>query len=125
MPVDTVVLVPTTEHGVPSGNYDGSSQDFVADPVKAANYYRGRGGLQTVIFRVTSFTGGITIQATLDNDPLAARWIDVFEFGDSSTISDGSTTDVFPTNILGNFTWLRASVHNFTTGTIDLVTASY
>ena len=125
MPVDTVVLVPETEHGVPSGNYDGSSQDFVADPVKAANYYRGRGGLQTVIFRVTSFTGGITIQATLDNDPLAARWIDVFEFGDSSTISDGSTTDVFPTNILGNFTWLRASVHNFTTGTIDLVTASY
>jgi hypothetical protein len=125
MLVDTVVLVPTTEHGVPSGNYDGSSQDFVADPVKAANYYRGRGGLQTVIFRVTSFTGGITIQATLDNDPLAARWIDVFEFGDSSTISDGSTTDVFPTNILGNFTWLRASVHNFTTGTIDLVTASY
>lgn len=125
MAVDTVVLVPETEHGVPSGNYDGSSQDFIADPVKAANYYRGRGGLQTVIFRVTSFTGGITIQATLDNDPLAARWIDVFDFGDSSTISDGSTTDVFPTNILGNFSWMRAKVHNFTTGTIDLVTASY
>jgi hypothetical protein len=54
MTVDTVVLVPTTEHGVPSGNYDGSSQDFVADPAKAANYYRGRGGLQTVIFPVAS-----------------------------------------------------------------------
>ena len=125
MAIDTVVLVPTTEHGVPSGNYDGSSQDFVADPVKAANYYRGRGGMQTVIFRVTDFTGGVTIQATLDADPVIALWFDVFEFGDSSTISDGSTTDVFPTNILGNFTWLRASVHNFTSGTIEQITASY
>ena len=125
MLTDTVVLVPYTEHGVPSGNYDGSSQDFVADPVKAANYYRGRGGLQTVVFRVTSFTGGVTIQATLDTDPATARWFDVFDFGDNSTQTDGSTTDVFPTNIVGNFTWLRASVHNFTTGTIELVTATY
>lgn len=125
MYLETVVLVPTTEHGVPSGNYDGSSEDFIADPVKASGFYRGRTGLQTVWFRVTSFTGGITLQGTLDTDPITARWFDVYDFGDSSTISDGSTTDVFPTNVIGNFTWLRAKVHNFTTGTIDLVTASY
>lgn len=125
MLTDTVVLVPFTEHGVPSGNYDGSSQDFVADPVKAAGYYRGRGGLQTVVFRVTSFTGGITIRATLDTDPATARWFEVYQYGDDSTQSDGSTTDVFSANILGNFTWLQASVHNFTTGTIELVSATY
>jgi hypothetical protein len=120
MTVSTVVLIPYTEHGVPSGNYDGSSLEFFGDPQKAANYYRGRGGLQTVVFKIIDFIGSVTVQATLDADPVNAVWFDVFDFAD-----DGSTTDIFSTNIIGNFTWLRAHVENFTTGTIELVTASY
>lgn len=125
MSINTVDLVPLTEHGVPSGNYDGSSQDFVADPQKAANYYRGRGGLQTVRFAVTNFIGAITIQATLDTDPVAARWFTVYEYGDDSANQDGSTTETLSINVRGNFTWLRAAISNFQTGTIDQVTASY
>ncbi len=41
----TVALLSYTEYGVPSGNYDGSSEDFIGTPQKAANYYRGRGGV--------------------------------------------------------------------------------
>lgn len=125
MSINTVVLVPLTEHGVPSGNYDGSSQDFVADPQKAANYYRGRGGLQTVRFAVTNFIGAITIQATLDADPAAARWFTTYAYGDDSANMDGSTTQTLSVNIRGNFTWIRAAVTNFQYGTIDQVSVSY
>jgi hypothetical protein len=125
MSINTVTLLPYTEHGVPSGNYDGSSEDFIGDPQKAANYYRGRGGLQTVVFRIQDFIGSITIEATLDADPTSTDWFTTFEYGSDSTSGDGSTSDVFPTNILGNFTWLRARVSNFITGTIESVTASY
>ena len=53
----TQTILGTTVYGVPSGNYDGSSQDWSSDPVTAANYYRGRGGVQTVTFSVTQFEG--------------------------------------------------------------------
>jgi hypothetical protein len=120
MTVTTVVLIPYTEHGVPSGNYDGSSLEFFGDPQKAANYYRGRGGLQTVIFRIIDFVGGATVQATLDADPANAIWVDAFDFSNLDPV-----TDVFPANIIGNFTWLRVRVDNFTAGTIELITATY
>lgn len=125
MSINTVVLIPETEHGVPSGNYDGSSTDFTGDPQRAANYYRGRGGLQTVRFAVTNFIGAVTIQATLDADPATARWFDTYNYGDENAVSDGSTTETYSTNVVGNFTWLRAVVTNFQYGTIDHVTASY
>lgn len=124
MSINTVTLIPTTIHGVPSGNYDGSSQDFIGDPQKAANYYFGRGGLQTVWFRVRDFVGAITIQATLDADPVAARWFNCTTYGDDST-GGSAISDIYPVNIQGNFVWIRASVTNFQAGTIDSVTADY
>jgi len=111
----TVILLPSTIHGVPSGNYDGSSQDFVGTPAKAANYYRGRGGVQ----------GDVTIQATLDADPATVQWFDVTSYGDGSTADSTTITDVHYDSVLGNFTWLRAVVTNFTDGTIELVSATY
>ena len=39
--ITTETLLNSTVHGIPSGNYDGSSQDWFSDAVKAANYYRG------------------------------------------------------------------------------------
>jgi hypothetical protein len=125
MKTTTLQLLPTTTQGTPSGNYDGSSLNFNGVDQKAANYYRGRGGLQTVIFRIINFVGSVTVQATLDADPANAVWFDTFSFGDDGSTQDGSTTDTFPANIVGNFTWLRVRVDNFTTGTIELITATY
>jgi len=123
MAVTTVLLVPYTENGTPSGNYDGSSQSFIGNPAKASGYYRGRSGLSTVIFRVESFVGEITVEATLDADPANATWIPVAAYGDTS--SDSSSSDIYPVNILGNYTWLRASITGFSAGIIDKVTATY
>ena len=117
MAITTVTLLPFTEYGVPSGNYDGSSEDFVGDPQKAANYYRGRGSIQTIRWVFRGVQGQVAIQATLDNDPADSRWFEVATYGDS--------TDTYIQAVMGNFTWLRAVVTNFTDGTIEVVQAAY
>jgi hypothetical protein len=125
MTTTSVVLLPTTVHGVPSGTYDGSSEDFVGIPQKAANYYRGRGGVQTIAWRYIGVQGEATIQATLDPDPAEARWTDVAAYGDSSSVDSTLITDVHYEAVTGNFTWLRAVITNFTDGTIELISATY
>ena len=125
MTTTTVTLLPSTTHGVPSGNYDGSSEDFIGTPQKAANYYRGRGGVQTIQWRFLGVQGDVTIQATLDADPATVQWFDVTSYGDGSTADSTTITDVHNDSVLGNFTWLRAVVTNFTDGTIELVSATY
>jgi hypothetical protein len=120
----TKTILGTTEYGVPSGNYDGSSQDWSSDPVTAANYYRGRGGLQTVLISVTGFEGLIYIDGTLDTVPSSVdtKWFNTYVYGDGSTIP---LTDYHPANIIGNFTWIRLRIEGFSGGRINAVTISY
>ena len=117
----TQALLTAVTHGTPSGNYDGSSQDWFSDAVKAADYYRGRGGIQTMGFSVAGFQGIITIEATLDTDPDSAAWFSTLAYGDASTV----TTQNISESVVGNFTWLRARVERFEAGVINTVTATY
>lgn len=122
MKTTTLQLLPGTTHGTPSGNYDGSSQDFSGEQQKAANYYGGFGGLQTVAFFFSGFQGRVKIQATLDSLPSQDdQWFDVLDVDYSSS----ATTASFSNNITGNFVWLRARVEDFQAGTITQVTVSY
>jgi len=118
----TETILDTTEYGVPSGNYDGSSQDWLSNAVQAASYYRGQGSVQTVLFQVTGFEGVLTLEATLDSDPDTASWFDTFVYGDGSTTP---LTDYHPANIVGNFTWMRVRVEGFSGGTINAITIAY
>lgn len=119
--ITTKTILGTTVFGTPSGNYDGSSQDWSSDPQEAANYYRGRGGLQTIMFNVVDFVGQIVIEATLDTVAETATWFETYTYGDLSS----SITDYHPTNIQGNFAWVRARIVGFDGGTINSVTISY
>ena len=122
MKTTTLELLPTTTYGTPSGNYDGSSQDWSGDRQQAANYYGGFGGLQTIAYYLNGFQGRIKIEASLDSDPVSdAAWFKVDEF-DSTT---GTTTNNFSVNITGNFTWIRANVEDFDAGTITKLYMSY
>ena len=122
MKTTTLELLPTTTYGTPSGNYDGSSQDWSGDRQQAANYYGGFGGLQTIAYYLNGFQGRIKIEATLDSDPVTdAAWFKVNEFDSTST----STTNNFSVNITGNFTWIRANVEDFDAGTITKLYMSY
>ena len=127
MKTDSLILIPTTEYGIPSGNYDGISDFFFGDRKKGVAYYRGNGSTQTVRFRTDEFIGTITIQASLDADPIdESEWFDVYTFpGDSS--QDGSTaiSADFSTSLTGNFAWIRARVTDYTGGTINSVTLIY
>lgn len=118
----TYTILSQTVHGVPSGNYDGSSQDWASDPVEAADYYRNRGSsTQTVTIDVADFVGSIVIEASLDTESDQAIWFELTRFGDSET----PITDRRPETILGNFVWLRARVELFEAGTINFITATY
>ena len=112
-----------TVHGTPSGNYDGSSQDWLSDAVKAANYYRGRGSVQTVTISVNGFQGTLTVEASLDADPTdQAAWFTTYIY------TAGSSTPVtayHAESIIGNFTWMRVRVEDFSSGTIQSITVSY
>jgi len=119
--ITTEVLLENVTEGVPSGNYDGSSQDWASDAVTAANYYRGRGGVQTFLIRVSGFVGTIRLEATLDSLTDTATWFEIYEYGPYSE----PITDYHPISITGNFVWLRARVEGFELGTIDLVSVTY
>ena len=110
-----------TQQGVPSGNYDGSSQHFESNGTKGVGYYRGQGSIQTVYQRITGFVGTITLQATLDQNWETAKWVDVNTLGDGSSEISG----VYPTTLTGNYTWLRARINDFSAGQIDSITVVY
>lgn len=122
MKTTTLQLVPTTTYGTPSGNYDGSSDEFAGDRQQAANYYGGFGGLQTVAFYLSAFQGRIDIQATLDSDPTTEEaWFQISRF---DSVQSGSTTN-FSRNITGNFVWIRARITDFAGGSIQKIMLSY
>ena len=123
MNLTSETILESTTYGTASGNYDGSSLDFSGDPEKAADYYGGFGGLQTIAFYFNEFQGTIHIEATLESEPTDApeQWFLVSK----SEHNDSSITENFSRNITGNFTWIRARVTDFTQGTITKITMSY
>lgn len=119
MKTQDLVLLPLTTYGVPSGNYDGSSDtDFAGERQKAVGYYRQPSGVQSVMAQTTGLVGTIDIEATLDADPAEdGSWFHV------ETI--GAGTQNISLSVKGNFTWIRARVHGFTDGVINSVTVTY
>ena len=121
MTLNNEYLLDTTVYGTPSGNYDGTSQDFYGNPVRAANYYGGQGAIQTVTITVTDFVGEIKLEATLNDQPsIQAAWFEVDDFVRPST-----DTETYTTTITGNFTFMRAQIIGFSAGTINSITITY
>jgi hypothetical protein len=120
MILTTETLLDTTVYGTASGNYDGSSQDFFSDVVRAVGYYQGQGSIQTVTIQVEGFVGRIRLQASLNDDPVAAAWFEVYDYE-----RDLPTTDLHPVSLLGNYVWIRAEITDFSAGTIQTISISY
>lgn len=117
----TKILLEQTVHGQPSGNYDGSSQDFTADPQEGPGYYLGYSGVQTLTVSVTDFDGVVHIEGTLDSDPHVANWVEVFSFEDSSA----GQSYVEIVDLLGQFVWMRTRITGFAAGTINEIVTQY
>ena len=116
----TIKLLNNVEQGVPSGNYDGSSQAFYADAEPGNSYYYGYEPVTTVEIRVENFYGRITIQGTLGSIPLESAFVDLATFD-----AEDSTLQTFTQSqeIIGEYTFLRAYVEEFQSGIIHYVTA--
>lgn len=121
MTLTNEILLGSTVYGTPSGNYDGSSQLFYSDTVRAANYYGGQGSIQTAVISTTGFVGNVKLQATLNDQPsIQVAWSEVAAFDNPSPITTTHTV-----TITGNFTFIRAEIDNFDAGTINSITLTF
>jgi hypothetical protein len=114
-------LLPATTYGTPSGNYNGANTMFVGDAVPAANYYAGQGIVQTLTYSAANLVAVITLQATLQNNGPQSSWFDIDTYGNATVATTGTQAN----SVIGNFSYLRAVVTDFTAGTINSVTVSY
>ena len=111
-------LVPFLQWGEPSAYYDGGNL-FIGNAVPAANYYGGQGAIQTILYDVTALQGNIIIEATLNDLQESAPWFEI------ARLEANNQTEVRSNTVIGNFTWLRATVTDFTAGNVNIVNASY
>jgi hypothetical protein len=117
----TQTLVANVVYGVPSGNYPGNSQTWFSNSVPAASYYAGQGSIQTVTYQLNNFVGLIKIEATLNDQQASAPWFEIANIGNISNATSGTSS----TTVIGNFSWLRAEIIDYTAGNIQSITAAY
>jgi hypothetical protein len=115
----TLTLVPSLQYGVPSDHYTGGNI-YIGNAIPAANYYGGQGYIQTLISNIDSFQGNIIVQATLNDLQDSAPWFEIHKI-----VAANETTQITSNTVVGNFTWLRATVTDFVAGNINAITASY
>jgi len=121
MTFSTQTLLPLTTYGTPSGNYNGSTPDFIGNNVPAANFYGGQGSGQTATIQLTGFVGTITLQASLNDWVEQAAWFDLEIIGDGVT----PVTDNIAVTATGNFVWVRTAIVGFTAGVINSANLLY
>ena len=92
---------------------------FNGEKQQAASYYFGNKDLQTLTWTLTAFTGLVSIQATLVEDPSEDDWFTAY------TIPGNNTTQTSYHNLAGNFVWLRAKITGFQQGVIQSIKVSY
>jgi hypothetical protein len=136
----STTLISTTSFGTPTGNYDGSTNTFTSIEIRGDGYLGFTDGLHTVAWKLTGFTGTITVQATLARTFTESDWFDVKLSSDSDYSVDttglvtqaavGTVTYTEPItisktfNFTGNFVWVRVRIAEFAVGTINSVQIS-
>ncbi len=81
---------------------------------KGDGFYGRSDGLHTVQYTCTSFTGTITIQATLAVEPTEDDWFQVAQYTGNNLTSSSVA------NFTGNYVWVRA-VLDYTAGTVNSI----
>jgi hypothetical protein len=119
----TLTLVPTLQYGTANGSYAGGNV-YVSNAFPAANYYGGQGAIQTLLFNVNAFQGNISIRATLNDLAESAPYFEIANVIASANVSGNAITQVTSNTVVGNFTWLQATVTDFSAGNVT-VFASY
>ena len=116
----TITMIPSTSFGSAMGNYDGTSTSFESDNSKGDGYYGFSDGVHTAQVRVTGFPGTVKFQGSLATTPTSTDWVDI---AGAALAGDGSSliTNSYIYNFTGNYVWIRASITNFTAGSINTI----
>jgi len=117
-------LVPSTTFGNSNevnGAYDGTTPDFSETGQKAVSFYLKDTGIQTIHWYIADFVGSIKIEATLATEVDTTDYFMIDEIVSTTIL----LTENKAVNLTGNYTWIRATINNFTGGTIKKITMSY
>lgn len=121
MKTSSYTLIPATTFGSAVENYDGVATDFSGIPQKAAAYYSKDKSIQTLSWYLSNFVGVLTIEATLDEESDSTNYFPIHSVGDGVTpLSENDFA-----NLEGNYTWIRATITDFTAGVIQKVSLGY
>jgi hypothetical protein len=108
--------------------------EYSSVPIKGDGYFGGSDGFHTVQVDLTEFIGTIELQGTLTSQPEESDWSAAhLNLGSSCVDTTGAiiedttsilsytaaTTIVKVYNFIGNYTWVRAKVSNWTEGTVN------
>jgi len=121
--------------GIQVSNNSAFGNSFVSEPVKGDGLVRRASGKHTLFIHTINFTGNITIEGTLAGNPNNGPWlpvnlIDTMSENTSTTLSYKFNTNNCHTetqefyNIIGQYSWLRANISNFTYGLLDSIKLS-
>lgn len=92
-----------------------ATSDTTGEKFKGDGYYGNSDGIHTISYDTDSFSGTITIEATLSTNPTAeADWFTIH------TDTRSSSTVTKYVNVTGNFVYLRAKVTR-TAGTVNSI----
>lgn len=116
----TLILLPQT---VFSGIV-GQTTSVTGTTQNAASYYISNKDLQTAAIKLSGVNGNVFIEASLLAAPTESDWFKVYELQANLQANTNSTVSTY-TNLVGNFTKIRAKVEDFTAGTIEYIKVSY
>jgi hypothetical protein len=103
---------------------DSITETITGDAYKGDGYYGRSDGFHTVQYDLDNFLGTIIIQGTLAIEPTEDDWFAVSVTEHTSVTNDSSslTSDgSFVYNFTGNYVWVRASVSNWTDGSVNFI----
>jgi hypothetical protein len=110
----------TTQTLVSNVVYSGTDA-FVSNAVPAASYYAGQGSIQTMTYQLDGFVGLINIKATLNDQQESAPWFEIANIGNASSATTGTSSST----VIGNFSWIRAEISDYSAGNIGSITVAY
>jgi hypothetical protein len=103
---------------------DSTVESVTGDKFKGDGYYGRSDGLHTVQYSVLGLKANLSIQATLALDPQEQDWFTVYTKtydldGSSEDSSLRSASEI--ENFTGNYVWIRATLDNWTDGSVNSI----
>jgi len=97
---------------------DSTTEIITGNAYKGDGYYGRSDGFHTVQYSFAGFTGTISIQATLEIDPMDDDWFTVHNY----TAAQETASKI--ANFTGNYVWIR-SIVEYTDGTINSIVLNH